>query len=494
MLKSTIAGHGPASRNLYTGGSNCIGDGSAECHRGNVDDCGPRIALLSPYSGNNFGDAAIQDALISMLRQRLPSAEFSGITLNCRNFSERHSRRAFALIATDRPFYGMSRDSSVSADSDEARGSGNAGASQRVFRHWRDLVVALPLAGRAMRWLGRAVRTLRNEIRHSIAGYEFISRHDLLIASGGGQLDEEWGGPWGHPYALLKWALLARMARVPFAIASVGAGKLKHTVSRRFLSIALRAASYRSYRDKNSRAAASTFFPTAASDAVVPDLALNLPTPGLAVSVHPLAPTGATVAISPIAYARPGSWPRAESPVYERYLKQMADVVHALLARDSTVVLVRSSISDVTTINELLQALDPQARRAIDRRILVPTVAGWRDLVDVLMSTDLLIASRLHSAILNFVSSKPTIAISFDAKVDWLMKDLDQAEYLLQIETFTAAEVMDLADRALQRTDAIRAKIDDYRSRSTPAFDKQFDELASLALGRKRLAQKGKVA
>ena len=34
----------------------------------------------------------------------------------------------------------------------------------------------------------------------------------MLVVAGGGQLDEEWGGSWGHPYALMKWAVLARVA------------------------------------------------------------------------------------------------------------------------------------------------------------------------------------------------------------------------------------------------------------------------------------------
>src|SRR6185437_9395874 len=55
-----------------------------------------------------------------------------------------------------------------------------------------------------------------------------------LIVSGGGQLDEEWGGAWGHPFALFKWAMLARLAKVPLAFASVGACKAASTTSRFF--------------------------------------------------------------------------------------------------------------------------------------------------------------------------------------------------------------------------------------------------------------------
>ena len=88
----------------------------------------------------------------------------------------------------------------------------------------------------------KAARRVYQELRHCAGAYRFLRTEDLLIVSGGGQLDEEWGGPWGHPFTLFKWAVLARIAHVPFAIASVGACKLTSKTSRFFVSVALRMA------------------------------------------------------------------------------------------------------------------------------------------------------------------------------------------------------------------------------------------------------------
>src|SRR5665213_1359142 len=68
----------------------------------------PRIALLTPYTGGNFGDAAIQDAMIANLRLRLPNAQFSGISLHNENYLRQHGTRAFPICASGNPFYGMS--------------------------------------------------------------------------------------------------------------------------------------------------------------------------------------------------------------------------------------------------------------------------------------------------------------------------------------------------------------------------------------------------
>ena len=181
----------------------------------------PRIALLTPYNGGNLGDAAIQDAVIANLRLRLPEARFSGISLNCENFVESYGVGAFPLCVTERPFYTMScgraaakqnEESSPAEDRDPC--AGRIKGTLKKMPRWLQL----------LKKSRRTALIIPREILHFARGYRFLRSQDLLIVSGGGQLDEEWGGPWGHPFALFKWALLARTARVPCAFVSVGAG------------------------------------------------------------------------------------------------------------------------------------------------------------------------------------------------------------------------------------------------------------------------------
>ena len=76
---------------------------------------------------------------------------------------------------------------------------------------------------------------------------------DLLIISGGGQLTEK-GGPWGFPYTIFKWVVLARSAGVRCIFLNVGAGPLTRLLSKFFVTRALLAADYVSFRDDKSRA------------------------------------------------------------------------------------------------------------------------------------------------------------------------------------------------------------------------------------------------
>jgi colanic acid/amylovoran biosynthesis protein len=191
------------------------------------------------------------------------------------------------------------------------------------------------------------------------------------------------------------------------------------------------------------------------------------------------------VAISLIVYAKPAFWPSTwlqNRALYERYIGQMAEVVSELLKRSYFLLFVSSSLGDDDgVITEILERLDEDSRRRLGRQIHIPAISKWANLVSLLRDVDVLIASRLHSAILSFVAQTPTIAISYDRKVDWVMQDLGQTEYVLQIGDFVAADVIRAVKRMeLQRGLAV-AQISSYVDRSLSMFARQYDCLAKLA-------------
>jgi polysaccharide pyruvyl transferase WcaK-like protein len=442
---------------------------------------GPRIALLTPYTGGNLGDAAIQDAVIGNLRLRVPSVQFSGISLNCENFAERHGGNGFPLCGTNRKFYGMSSGGVTSKGADAAGTPGSDGARphpicrafQRFLGRWRTF-------RRVRSW----ATTLPREIRHSIQAYRFLRTQDLLIVSGGGQLDEEWGGVWGHPYALFKWAVLSRLARVPYAVVSVGACKVTSTVSRLFFSAALRRATYRSYRDKNSREIATSLLERSIADPIVPDPAFGVPLSDLprSTDIRAISQGRTVVAISPIAYAKPNNWPQQDHALYDRYLRQMARVVSQLLDREYFLIIVCSSLGDdESVIPELLGLLDANSKKRLLQQVYIPTISTWKDLTAALRKVDFLIASRLHSVILGFATHTPTVAISFAPKVDWVMAELGQTDCLLQICDFTAEDVIHALEAVELRRNIINNQLIAYQDRVLSISARQYDVLIDLA-------------
>jgi polysaccharide pyruvyl transferase WcaK-like protein len=160
----------------------------------------------------------------------------------------------------------------------------------------------------------------------------------------------------------------------------------------------------------------------------------------------------------------------------------MARVVCQLLDRNYFLVLVYSSLGDdQRVIPELLQRLGEESKKRLTRQTYIPTIATWRDLVASLRDVDFLIASRLHSGILGLIARTPLVAISFDPKVDRMMEDLGQTDYLLQIRDFAAEDVIQALDRLMFRRESPVQQIVSYLHRSAPLFGEQYDAIARLA-------------
>ncbi len=194
-----------------------------------------RLALLSPWSGGNLGNTTILSSVILNISNRIPAVEFVGITLSLEQTRRRYGFEAFPLAAGSRLHYYQDSPSSSQTREGKARGSGR-------IKQWLKRIPLLVI-------LVKTVRMWSRELAHIAAATRVVRRLDAVIIPGGGALDEFWGGPWGHPWSLLKWSVLSRIYRVPFLFVSVGKCSLEHPLSRFFVRIALRLAAYRSYRD-----------------------------------------------------------------------------------------------------------------------------------------------------------------------------------------------------------------------------------------------------
>jgi len=90
----------------------------------------------------------------------------------------------------------------------------------------------------------------------------------------------------------------------------------------------------------------------------------------------------------------------------------------------------------------------------------------------------------LHSIILSFLTQTPAVAIAAEPKVDWLMQDINQTEYLLHINDFTAKDVISALDRMLLRRDAIVETISSHRQQTHFRSSRQYDVLADFSMSK----------
>ena len=416
------------------------------------------IGLMGPFGYGNLGDAAIQQAMIEHIRQRLPGAQIYGYSLNPADTERRHGIRSFAT----------SRQSWI-----EHGGRGRGRPWQRIARwlsnHPRPL----------LRTLGRWATRLPIEFGLLAYAHRSLQGVDLLIISGGGQLDDYWGGggPWSQPYTLLKWGLLARLRGARFAVVSVGAGPIDARLSRVFIRWALGLAGYRSYRDEYSRRFVREIVDFGSTGAVYRDLAHSLPLGRVA----PRADAGGrpVVAFGPIGYFRPECWPEHDPAIYAEYLRKITCYVAWLAQQGCAIVFIPGETHyDQLVIDDLRAALCAQGVD-LNKHVLPATIENVDDLLAQLAGADMLVASRFHNILLGLMLGKPAIALSYQAKIDALMADVGMADYCRPIAQFDLAWLQASFTAIMHNRAALAERIEQREAGYRAALEEQYERIFS---------------
>jgi polysaccharide pyruvyl transferase WcaK-like protein len=447
-----------------------------------------RIALLTPYNGGNLGDGAIMHTVLTHIRRRMPAAEIVGVTLSPADTTARHGIDALPLtgiaLATAALSAGRKADDRPAA-APSAASPPLPGTLERI----KAAVKESPALYRATRPLHVRVaalaffaRRIAADVRHTAMAFDRLGRIDLMVFSGGGQLDDYWRGPWGHPYAMFKWTLLARLRGVKVAFLSVGVGSIESPLTRLFFRGSLGLAHYRSYRDAGSKRLVGFVLATRA-DAVVPDLAFGFPREEYLAADdgagRPADGRRPVIGISPIAYLFPEYWPKQQAGVYERYMGIMVDFARTLIERGHPVVLFSSASPDRRVAEELRRRL-VERLGGTARNLTVTLPENVDQFLRCVREVDLVVASRLHGILLSHILRKPVLAVSYDRKVDVHMRELGQTGALLDIHDFRLDDLqaafarLEAESRTVTRV--IQAQIDGHQA----ALNRQFDEALAL--------------
>jgi polysaccharide pyruvyl transferase WcaK-like protein len=426
-----------------------------------------------------LGDQAIVGACLEALRRDPSVGTVTLICLNPARVRALHDVATFPITGLAVPFYSSVADLFGTSDgATAARSATNAAPAERAdlaVSRWREALKSLPGARSsvaALRRLRDRAANAPRELRWLWRSWRLVGTLDLLMVAGGGQLDEEWGGPWGHPYSLARWATLCSLRRRPFVIASVGFCRVESALARRFVRRALVAAGYLSCRDPGS-AAASDALVGRRKAVVVPDLACGLT---LEADEEPAAGV-ARVVVSPIAFGRPGSWPVPDAALYQRYLAALATFTAGLEQRGHPVTIVTTSSPDWIAVTEFAALLNDQRPR--DARPLdVRRPRSLDELRSVLSACDVVVASRLHGVILSHLAARPVLAISFDRKVDAHLEDFAQGDLRLDIRTVSAASLRTCFDDMLARRATVVQRLRELRTERRAAVLRQFRDFS----------------
>lgn len=254
---------------------------------------------------------------------------------------------------------------------------------------------------------------------------------DALIVPGTGILDDYRGErPTGWPLTLAVWFTAARVWRVRTALVGIGAGPLTHPVSRKFATVAVRLADYRSYRDGMSRDFVVKNLRGAEADSIIPDIAFSLPVPkvsALRTDPRPL------VVVPIMQYA--GWTTAAQSALIEqRHERTLSEFCGWLLREGYAVNLVIADGHDHFTTERVQQLIVGSVPDLAASWLTTSIVDDWYELARVIAPATAVVASRYHSIICALTCVTPTISLSYAPKNDEVMSAAGLSSYCQQIE------------------------------------------------------------
>lgn len=395
-----------------------------------------RVVLFGPYVSRNLGDTATQLTVIQELLKRRPDLEILGASPEPDDTLRSLGIPAFPL-------------------SGQGRVAGDLGP-----------------------FLDPSPESARSDLRRPYSPTaiyriaQFVRSIDVLVISGGGQLDDTWGGAWGHPWLMFVWTALARLFGVPVVFLCVGLDRLKSVLSQRFAVWALKMATEAIFRDVKSQLALKSMGMTRSSS-VHPDLVFSLSTEKL-IKRQTSSSANRFVVISPISWR---TWSSELPPQHHRYMEALCELGLEFSRSGHRIRVVCSqSAMDMEDAQLLVQHLATSGVEDVSI-IDAPQVA---DFLGAVNGAELVVASRLHAVILSLIADAPVLAISHLAKVDAVMEQIGMPEFCFRLQEFDRKILLELARLALTRSQSLRDEVVRRRKELGSDVGSALDRLARM--------------
>jgi len=417
-----------------------------------------KIGLLDHMGYGNLGDAAIQESVIANIKQRLPSVRLVGFSLIPDDTVKRHGIPCYPILRWHPTL----------------QNTGNPDTDRIGFK--TRLKSALKRAPLVSAWAKRVLEFAR-EVAFCVRSYQRVRSLDLLIISGGGQLGDLWRGPWSHPYTIFKFSLLAKLAGKKLYFLDVGAGPLKHPLSRFFIRWAIRFADYRSFRDNDSQELVRSLNVRAPMD-VYPD-----PVYALEVGEHLNgASRGASmpiVGLNPIGFCDPRIWPRKDDTFYQEYLEKLVQFSMWLLEQGYILRVFTTEISvDRYALEDLKARLGSQlSSPGLLCDVFRSPSESVKDVLREMSAFDFIVTSKFHGIIFSHLLSKPVISLSYHKKMDVAMQAVGQTRFCADIQRFDINWLLKAFGSLVDESNSITPRFEAEVKKNATLLSQQFDSL-----------------
>ena len=295
----------------------------------------------------------------------------------------------------------------------------------------------------------------------------WVRRHDVVIVPGMGVLEATLPlRPWGFPYALFLLCGTSRLFGTRVALVSVGAAAIGNRPTRALVRWSARLATYRSYRDEQSRDAMRAMGVDTARDEVYPDLAFALPAPRA--TAPPDSPGPVCVGVMAF-HGGNDDRARAEE-IHRRYLDGTIRFVRTLVEEGRPVRLLTGDEVDRPVIAAILDAVDSPLVTAAETSSLA-------DLMKQMAAADTVVAIRYHNLICALKVGTPTLALSYAAKSDALMDRMGLGAYCHPAREVDADRLLEQFRSLEKRSTELRRALADRNQAAARQLQDQFVEL-----------------
>jgi polysaccharide pyruvyl transferase WcaK-like protein len=396
-----------------------------------------KVSFLGLFGLGNLGNESTLQAILFHLRQRLPDAEVICICTGPEDTATTHNISAVPMRG-------------IFVKPELLRG-------HPLTRLFRRLIIGIP--SELYRWFV-AFRTLKGT--------------DMLILPGTGFLSDGYTGPFGWPYEILKWSIVARLCRCKLLFVSVGVGPIFSPLSRSFIKFALSLATYRSYRDSSSKDYLKSINFCTENDPVYPDLAFSLPS-GMVPESNHFNRKRPVIGVGLMSYAGEVSVTQRRHSIYPDYIRKLATFVTWLLQHKYGVrFLIGNVLYDNRVKQDINHLLEKRQFSYEEGQIIDEPISSVEQLLSQLAATDIVVTPRFHNILFALMLNKPALSLSYHEKNDSLMANVGLAEYCQNIEDFDVdrltEQLIKLETNAESLRPYIRQKAEEFRR----ALDEQY--------------------
>ncbi len=326
--------------------------------------------------------------------------------------------------------------------------------------------------------------SLPKKILYRLAGLPYALKKlwsaDILFIPGTGLLDDTGERPHGIPFSIFCFCLAARLRGAKIAFVSVGAGPMTHPVSRWFMKMSVRMASYCSFRDELSKRFMASVGVNTDRFHVFPDIAFQLSPP-----LKPPAPRRPPLQVGIGLMAYDGWQPTAHErrTVYKAYLAKMSAFVRWLLEQGYTVRLIKGEDTDREAIGDLLTSLSTGELVDLTGRVIAEPMDSLNDIMRQLAQTDLAVATRYHNLVCALKVGRPVISIGYSERHQALLAATGLEEFSQHIDAFEIKKLIGHFERMVADLEGLHTKITDRTHDFLVKLKEQDEIIARTVLG-----------